>query len=105
MSRVSRLYRNRTSCGACYQVRCKVPQLGTEDGVRIVVTDYGKGDKTNFILRTRAYSRLARPNAALDLFAYGMVAIEYRRIPYQYLGLGMATRRDGARNYTPDPRQ
>ncbi|KAL7190922.1 hypothetical protein ACSBR2_023070 [Camellia fascicularis] len=32
MSGVSRLYRNGTDCGACYQVRCKVPQLCTEDG-------------------------------------------------------------------------
>ncbi|GMQ04659.1 hypothetical protein CsSME_00050005 [Camellia sinensis var. sinensis] len=80
---------NRTGCGACYQVRCKVPQLCTEDGVRVVVTDYGEGDKTDFILSTRAHSRLARPNAALDLFAYGVVDIEYRRIPCQYPGYNL----------------
>ncbi|THF96672.1 hypothetical protein TEA_000859 [Camellia sinensis var. sinensis] len=59
------------------------------DGVRVVVTDYGEGDKTDFILSTRAYSRLARPNAALDLFAYGVVDIEYRRIPCQYPGYNL----------------
>ncbi|KAL7167074.1 hypothetical protein ACSBR2_037695 [Camellia fascicularis] len=89
MSEVSRLYRNGTGYGACYQVRCKVPQLCTEDGVRVVVIDYGEGDKTDFILSTRAYSRLARPNAALDLFAYGVVDIEYRRIPCQYPGYNL----------------
>ncbi|KAF5942851.1 hypothetical protein HYC85_020493 [Camellia sinensis] len=89
VSGVSRLFRNGTGCGACYQVRCKVPQLCTEDGVRVVVTDYGEGDKTDFILSTRAYSRLARPNAALDLFAYGVVDIEYRRIPCQYPGYNL----------------
>ncbi|GMP55249.1 hypothetical protein CsSME_00020118 [Camellia sinensis var. sinensis] len=96
MSGVSRLYRNGTGCGACYQVRCEVPQLCTEDGVRVVVTDYGEGDKTDFILSTRAYSRLARPNAALDLFAYGvypgynlMVKVhEHSRFP-KYLALVM----------------
>ncbi|THG03169.1 hypothetical protein TEA_016076 [Camellia sinensis var. sinensis] len=70
-------------------VRCKVPQLCTEDGVRVVVTDYGEGDKTDFIISTRSYSRLARPNAALDLFAYGVVDIEYRRIPCQYPGYNL----------------
>ncbi|KAI7988971.1 Expansin-like B1 [Camellia lanceoleosa] len=70
-------------------LRCKVPQLCTEDGVRVVVTDYSEGDKTDFILSTRAYSRLARPNAALDLFAYGVVDIEYRRIPCQYPGYNL----------------
>ncbi|CAL5436723.1 unnamed protein product [Camellia sinensis] len=88
VSEVSRLYRNGTGSGACYQL-CKVPQLCTEDGVRVVVTDYCEGDKTDFILSTRVYSRLARPNAALDLFAYGVVDIEYRRIPCQYPGYNL----------------
>ncbi|KAL7219458.1 hypothetical protein ACSBR2_012499 [Camellia fascicularis] len=76
-------------CWTLLKVRCKVPQLCTEDGVRVVVTAYGEGDKTNFILSTRAYSRLAHPNAALDLFAYGVVDIEYRRIPCQYPGYNL----------------
>ncbi|KAL7175576.1 hypothetical protein ACSBR2_029221 [Camellia fascicularis] len=63
--------------------------IGTPNGVRVVVTDYGEGDKTDFILSTRAYSRLAHPNAALDLFAYGVVDIEYRRIPCQYPGYNL----------------
>ncbi|KAF5942853.1 hypothetical protein HYC85_020495 [Camellia sinensis] len=58
-------------------------------GVRVVVTDYGEGDKTDFILSTHAYSRLAHPYAALDLFAYGVVDIEYRRIPCQYPGYNL----------------
>ncbi|KAI8525980.1 hypothetical protein RHMOL_Rhmol13G0272700 [Rhododendron molle] len=89
VSGVSRLYRNGTGCGACYQVRCKVPQLCVEDGVNVVVTDYGEGDKTDFVLSTRAYSRLARPNAALELLAYGVVDVEYRRIPCQYPGYNL----------------
>ncbi|XAR54894.1 hypothetical protein NMG60_11030224 [Bertholletia excelsa] len=86
---VSRLYRNGTGCGACYQVRCKIPQLCIDDGVKVVVTDYGEGDKTDFILSTRAYARLARPNAAIDLFAYGVVDVEYQRIPCQYPGYNL----------------
>ncbi|XP_050226795.1 expansin-like B1 [Mercurialis annua] len=83
---VSKLFRNGTGCGACYQVRCKAPQLCTDDGVNIVVTDYGEGDRTDFILSTRGYARLARPNMVAELFAYGVVDIEYRRVSCQYSG-------------------
>ncbi|CAL5429586.1 unnamed protein product [Camellia sinensis] len=89
VSGVSRLYRSGTGCGACYQVRCKIQQLCTKDGVRVVVTDYGEADKTDFILSTRAYARLARPNVASKLFAYGVVDIEYRRISCQYPGYNL----------------
>lgn len=83
---VSRLYRNGTGCGACYQLRCKIPQLCTDEGVSVVVTDYGEGHNTDFILNTRAYARLSRPNMALELMAYGVVDIEYKRISCNFPG-------------------
>ncbi|KAA8522167.1 hypothetical protein F0562_012840 [Nyssa sinensis] len=86
VSGVSRLYKNGTGCGACYQVRCKNPQYCTDDGVKLVVTDYGEGDNTDFILSVRAYTQLALPNMAVELLAYGVVDIEYRRIPCHYPG-------------------
>ncbi|CAK9184975.1 unnamed protein product [Ilex paraguariensis] len=86
---VSRLYRNGTGCGACYQVRCKVPQHCSDEGTKVVVTDYGEGDNTDFILSLRAYAKLARPNMALELFSYGVVDVEYRRIPCQYAGYNL----------------
>ncbi|XP_057977278.1 expansin-like B1 [Malania oleifera] len=78
---VSRLYRNGTGCSACYQVKCKIPQLCKEDGVNVVATDYGEGDRTDFILSPRAYTNMAFPNAALQVVAYGVVDVEFRRIP------------------------
>lgn len=51
-----------------------------------MVTDYGEGDNTDFILSRRAYSKLALPNMAAELFAYGVVDIEYQRISCQYSG-------------------
>ena len=53
------------------------------------MTDYGEGDKTDFVLSTRAFSRLARPNAALELFAYGVVDVEFRGIPCKYPGYNL----------------
>ncbi|KAK1374882.1 Major pollen allergen Lol pI [Heracleum sosnowskyi] len=89
VSGVSRLYRNGTGCGACYQVRCKSPKHCTDEGVKLVITDYGEGDHTDFILSVRAYSKLALPNMAIELFAYGVVDIEYKRISCQHPGYNL----------------
>ncbi|KAJ8650489.1 hypothetical protein MRB53_003512 [Persea americana] len=78
---VCRLYRNGTRCGACYQVRCTHAQHCTDNWVTIVATDYGEGDHTDFILSPTAFVKLARPNMASELVAYGVVDIEYRRVP------------------------
>ena len=48
------------------------------------MTDHGGGGNTDFILSPQGFSKLALPNMAKDLFAYGVVGIEYRRVPCQY---------------------
>ncbi|MBA0708266.1 hypothetical protein Golax_020238, partial [Gossypium laxum] len=70
-------------------VRCTNPQLCTDNGANIVVTDYGEGDNTDFILSPRAYSRMAQSDKAAELFAYGVVEVEYQRIPCRYGGYKM----------------
>ncbi|CAI0417759.1 unnamed protein product [Linum tenue] len=90
---VSRLWKNGTGCGGCYQqVRCKAPELCTDEGVNIVVTDYGEGDHTDFILSPRAYGRMARPNCAPELYKYGVVDVEYKRIPCRYAGYNIVVK-------------
>ncbi|KAL5724040.1 hypothetical protein ACHQM5_007354 [Ranunculus cassubicifolius] len=86
---VSRLYRNGTGCGACYQVRCTLPQFCDDEGVKLVVTDHGVGDNTDFILSPRGYTKLALPNMAGELLGLGVVDIEYRRISCQYPGYNL----------------
>ncbi|PIN09248.1 hypothetical protein CDL12_18171 [Handroanthus impetiginosus] len=80
----SRLFKNGSGCGACYQVRCKIPAQCSEEGTTVVVTDFGIGHNTDFIMSIRAYASLASPNMAPALIAYGVVDIEYRRIPCRY---------------------
>ncbi|XP_068649587.1 expansin-like B1 [Aristolochia californica] len=86
---VSKLYRNGAGCGGCYQVRCTNPNLCYQNGLKTVVTDHGEGDNTDFILSPRAFAKLAQPNKAAELFAYGVIDIEYRRIPCQYPGYNL----------------
>lgn len=89
VSGVSRLFKNGTGCGACYQVRCKSSKCCSQDGVKVVVTDHGVGDNTDFILSVRAYTKLALPGLAAELLSYGVVDVEYKRIPCQYPGYNL----------------
>lgn len=66
------------------QVRCTNPKYCSESGTYVVVTDHGEGDHTDFILSPHAYAKLAYPNTALQLFSYGVVDIEFKRVSCQY---------------------
>ncbi|XP_004511738.1 expansin-like B1 [Cicer arietinum] len=84
---VSWLWKNGSGCGACYQVRCKIPQLCDENGAYVIVTDYGVGDRTDFIMSPRGYSKLGKNgDASVELFKYGVVDVEYKRVPCKYNG-------------------
>lgn len=77
---VAKLYKGGSGCGGCYQVRCTHPKLCSSDGVKIVVTDHGEGDGTDFILSPGAYVKLAaQPSMAAELIAHGVIDIEYKR--------------------------
>ncbi|KAG6687542.1 hypothetical protein I3843_11G076800 [Carya illinoinensis] len=91
MTGVSRLYKNATGCGACYQVSYTSSPYCSEDGVNVVVTDYGEGDNTGFILSSRAYNRLActGTKGAKELFARGMIDVECRRVSCRYPGYNL----------------
>ncbi|KAF3448248.1 hypothetical protein FNV43_RR08961 [Rhamnella rubrinervis] len=70
----------------CTRMELAVVLVISGDGMNVVVTDYGEGDRTDFILSSRAHAKLARPNLTLELFAYGEVDVEYRRISWHYNG-------------------
>ncbi|QHO49434.1 hypothetical protein HN51_001354 [Arachis hypogaea] len=69
------------------QVKCKVPKLCNVNGVTVVATDYGQGDRTDFILSPRAFNSLGvSPDASKELKKYGTLDIAYKRVPCTYPG-------------------
>ncbi|KAL4556834.1 hypothetical protein LXL04_034998 [Taraxacum kok-saghyz] len=72
-----------------FQVRCKSPKHYSVEGTKVVVTDHGEGDNTDFILSVHAYNKLALPGLAKELFSYGVVDVEYKRISCQYSGYNL----------------
>ncbi|MED6119579.1 hypothetical protein PIB30_013013 [Stylosanthes scabra] len=84
---VSNLWRDGVGCGVCYQVRCTNPSLCSSNGTSLVVTDYGAGDRTDFVMSPAAFSGLGLNSTATDqLKKLGTVDIEYQRIPCSYPG-------------------
>ena len=52
-----------------------------------MVTDYGEGDRTDFIMSPRGYAKLGRnADASAELFKYGVVDIEFKRVACMYSG-------------------
>lgn len=65
-------------------MKCKIPAHCTDEGSTIVVTDFGIGPYTDFVLTARAFASLARPNMDKELLASGVVDIDFRRVPCKY---------------------
>ncbi|KAK9144689.1 hypothetical protein Sjap_004592 [Stephania japonica] len=66
-------------------VKCTIPSLCSQ-GAKVVVTDHGEGDRTDFILSPRAFAKLALPNKVSELKKYGVVDIKYLKISCEYPG-------------------
>ena len=52
----------------------------------VVVTDYGEGDDTDFVLSPRAYGRMALTDKSEKLYSYGVVDVEFERVPCRFRG-------------------
>ncbi|TKY55504.1 Expansin B1 [Spatholobus suberectus] len=87
VSGVSGLWNNGAGCGTCYWVRCNMPNVCDVKGVYLTVTDQGYGDRTDFVMSLRAFTKLGvNDNAAAELKKLGTVDIEYARVPCTFDG-------------------
>jgi len=69
------------------QVKCLMPKLCDVNGVTLVATDYGQGDRTDFIMSPSAFSRLGvNKIASEEIKKKGTVDIEFKRVPCKYTG-------------------
>ncbi|KAK4262544.1 hypothetical protein QN277_028093 [Acacia crassicarpa] len=84
---VSGLWNKGSGCGGCYQVRCTNAIYCDEYGSLVVATDYGEGDRTDFVMSPRAFWRMGRsPEASAELLKYGVVDVQYTRVSCAYAG-------------------
>ncbi|KAH9299615.1 hypothetical protein KI387_031297 [Taxus chinensis] len=83
---VGRLFRDGAGCGACYHIKCMEEDLCSGKGVRVVVTDHGEGDETDFIMSPHAFTKMATRGEEKHLLALGVVDIKYTRVICRYPG-------------------
>ncbi|XP_020574186.1 expansin-like A1 [Phalaenopsis equestris] len=88
----SKIYRDGVGCGGCFQIRCRNTELCNGAGVKVVVTDLDKSNRTDFRLSSRAFAAMARPGMVAGLQTVGVVDAEHKRIPCDYSNKNLSIR-------------
>ncbi|KAH9604888.1 hypothetical protein KSS87_013650 [Heliosperma pusillum] len=100
---VPSLYKDGAGCGACYQIRCKNSDMCNKAGIKVVLTDINKSNKTDFVLSSRAFRAMALPGKDLQVLKLGALDVEYKRVPCDYKRRNMAIRVDQTEQSTRNP--
>lgn len=79
-----RQHRGGLGCGRCFQMRCRDARLCSAGGVRVVLTDFHRSNRTDFLLAGPAFAGLAKPGMAQQLNRRDALSVEYKRIPCEY---------------------
>ncbi len=83
------------------QIRCTDPGVCTKSGVKVFVSDFTKGNQTDFVLSARSFSKLSIPSKAVQFLKMGAVDVDYKRILCEYGGQNMTVKVDESSKY-PD---
>jgi hypothetical protein len=78
------LFREGDSCGSCFEVRCKDERLCKKEGVKVIITDNSRTNKTGFVLSKEAFIALGHDGMAHDLMQHRTLDVEFRRTPCEY---------------------
>lgn len=85
-----RQHRGGLGCGRCFQMRCRDAKICSTRGVRVVLTDFHRNNRTDFLLGGPAFVGLAKPGMAQQLTRLDALPIEYKRIPCDYNGKNLS---------------
>ncbi|KAG8080598.1 hypothetical protein GUJ93_ZPchr0007g4306 [Zizania palustris] len=72
-----RQHRGGLGCGRCFQMRCRNADVCSNAGVRVVLTDFHRSNRTDFLLGGPAFVALAKPGMAHSLKKLGALPVEY----------------------------
>jgi len=61
------------------QMRCRDAKLCSAGGVRVVLTDFHRSNRTDFLLAGPAFAALAKPGMAQQLNRLDALSVEYKR--------------------------
>ncbi|KAL5562409.1 hypothetical protein UlMin_032156 [Ulmus minor] len=81
---VPSLFKEGSGCGACFQIRCKNPNLCTKQGTKVILTDLNTSNKTDFVLSSRAFMAMAQKGMGKEILKLGIADVEYKRVPCEY---------------------
>lgn len=68
-------------------MRCRDAKLCSGGGVRVVLTDFHKSNRTDFLLAGPAFAGLAKPGMAQELNRRDALSVEYKRYILEVLSI------------------